>query len=322
MFRSLVVPLDGSPTAAQALAYVPFVATPDACVTLVGVATPMLDTPWTAARGREAIDQLEHARALLWQDLEARAVAIRSQGVRTLTTVRTGDVTEAILACACEANADLLLMATRGARQLPAWMLGSVAQRLLHVTTQAMLVVHAAPELVHEAPEVRSLIVPLDGWGLAESALPVADELAERLDVPLRLIRVVPNQGVALGQIHSSSDAEMVHRLGSAVAHASAAAEQYIESVVERLRTAGRAASGAVLVGDPAPTLSAFLGEQADALVVIATHGASGGDWWTFGSVAEKLVTTAPNPILIVRPLAGKTRRMRQDPAIAERYPD
>ena len=321
MFRSLVVPLDGSPTAAQALPYVPFVAMPDACITLVGVATPVLDMPCTSAQETGAIEQMERTRAFLWQDLETRAQSLRAQGFRVVTTVRTGDVIEEILTCAQETDADLIALTTHGASGLSRWMLGSVARRLLHIATLPTLVIHSATEHASGAPQIDGVIVPLDGSRLAERSLDIADDLAARCNVPLRLIRVVPNQ-TARYQKASPSDIVVVRGLSIALKQAHTAAADYIRSTVDRLRSTGRDATGDVRVGDPAATLSALLAQEPTALVVIATHGVNGGDWWTFGSVAEKIVTTAPNPTLIVRPVAGKTGRMRHDPALAARYPD
>jgi nucleotide-binding universal stress UspA family protein len=321
MFRSLLVPLDGTPVAAQALPYVPIIAAPGARITLVGVATPPLDMPGTRAQEADIVAQMERTRAFLWQDLEARAEPLRAHGLHVVTTVRTGDVTAEILTCASEAAADLLVLATHGTSDLARWMLGSSARRLLHATTLPMLVIHASAGLTSADPEFGSVLVPLDGSSLAETPLPVAAELAAQIAVPLRIVRIVPDQAL-LHQTYAPSDAAAVHRRRVTLEQAYAAAEQYVASRVDRFRNRGCDASGTVHVGDPARALSVVLAEEPSALVIMATHGAGGGDWWTFGSVAEKLAATVPNPMLIVRPLAGKTGGMRHDPVLAARYPD
>jgi nucleotide-binding universal stress UspA family protein len=301
---------------------VSLVAPPDARVTLVGVVTPLLDLPATPAREAETIAQMERSRAFLWRDLDAHAVSLRAQGVRVVTTVRTGDVTEEIIGCAREMEADLILLTTHGASSLARWMLGSTAQRLLDAAMQPTLIVPARGQLAQARPPIECILLPLDGSPLAEAALPIAETLAARLDASIRVIRVAPNRGSSLQPAHAANDTIAVHRLGIALERACTEADRYIQSIVERLRGAGHDATGEVRMGDPAPTLSAFVSERPGALVVIATHGPSGGDWWTFGSVAEKLATTAPNPILTLRPLAGKVGRIRHDPTIAARYPD
>ena len=106
MFQTIVVPLDGSPTAAHVLSYLPLVVAPGARVTLVGVVTPLLDAPWTTAREKEAAAEVGRASAFLWQDLEARAQSLRARGFPAVTSVRTGDLTTEILGCARAVDAD------------------------------------------------------------------------------------------------------------------------------------------------------------------------------------------------------------------------
>ncbi|MBX6754830.1 MAG: universal stress protein, partial [Thermorudis peleae] len=45
---------------------------------------------------------------------------------------------------------------------------------------------------MQERRRIGVIVVPLDGSALAEEALPHAVLLARKLDVPLRLLRVVP----------------------------------------------------------------------------------------------------------------------------------
>lgn len=322
MFRSILVPLDGTPAAAEILAYIPLVVAPDARVTLVGVAAPLLDGSTTPLKEREIVEQVEHFRAYLWQELETRAKPLREQGLHVVTTVRTGDVTAEILACAREVDADLIALTTHAPVDLSHWMLRSVAQQVLNAATIPTLIIRAHGNTGHQDARIDGVVVPLDGWSLAEAALPVASELAAQLSVKRAIIRVVPDRVSLLAPTDGLSDLASAHRLSVALEQAVAAAERYIQSTVDQLRSSGGDVSGVVRVGDPSTTLSAFVAEQPNALVVMATRGASGGDWWTFGSVAEKLVTTTPNLLLIVRPLAGRTGWMRSHPAIAARYPD
>jgi nucleotide-binding universal stress UspA family protein len=171
-------------------------------------------------------------------------------------------------------------------------------------------------------PQIDDVIVPLDSWANAEAARQLASELALRLGASLSIIRVVSNQESLPEQTDSSDDTAAVHRLRVALEQAATEADRYIRSTVDRLRGTVRDVTGNVRIGEPAAVLSAFCAERPRSLLVIATHGMGGDHWWTYGSVAEKLVTTVPNPILIIRPLAGKTGRVRYDSAIAARYPD
>jgi nucleotide-binding universal stress UspA family protein len=288
----------------------------------MGVAERLLAGPTSRIQERAVVEQVEHVRAHLWRELEADAGSLRERGLRVVTTVCTGDVTEEILACAREVDADLIALTTHATRNLSRWMLRSTAQHLLTATTLPTLIISDAGEMAHADHQIDGVIVPLDGWAIAEAALPLASELALRPGVSLSIIRVVSNQATLLVQPDSPDDTAGVHRLNVALEQTVTEANRYIQSTVNRLRGTVRDVTGNVRIGDPAAVLSAFCAERPRSLVVIATHGIGGDHWWTYGSVAEKLVTTIPNPILIVRPLTGKRGRMRPDPAIAARYPD
>lgn len=58
--------------------------------------------------------------------------------------------------------------------------------------------------------------------------------------------------------------------------------------------------------GDPAETIVNLAAEESANLIVIATHGYSGFHRFVFGSVTERVVRTAPCPVLTVRPMSNK----------------
>jgi nucleotide-binding universal stress UspA family protein len=58
----------------------------------------------------------------------------------------------------------------------------------------------------------------------------------------------------------------------------------------------------AVLSGDVVEEINRFAGEKKADLIVMGTHGYKGLDKILFGSVAEKVVKTAPCPVLTINP--------------------
>ena len=80
---------------------------------------------------------------------------------------------------------------------------------------------------------------------------------------------------------------------------ARAAAQKRLNAVLARARAAGVRASGLLLEGVP-HELIARAARKAD-LLVIGTHGRSGLAKLFLGSVASRLVTLAPCPVLTVR---------------------
>jgi nucleotide-binding universal stress UspA family protein len=134
----VLVPLDGSPLAEEALAHA--LATFDCPVTVLNVVTP-LDAGMTEGgvlepdgeREREAI---ERAERLIANARERAAAADRS----VETTIETGDPAETILAYVADHDVDHVVMGGHGGER------GSIARRLLG--TVASAVVGEAPVTV------------------------------------------------------------------------------------------------------------------------------------------------------------------------------
>ena len=247
---------------------------------------------------------------------------LRDAHVRFHCLVRDGAPAEMILLTALDEHADLIVMATHGSGGLARWAFGSVTNNVLHNTTAPTLVVHASvAEDPSARPRVDGIIVPLDGSPTAEEAIPIAQDIATGLALPLQIVRVISNASSLLYRDPLADDAA-IRRLSAALAHARSNAERAVEAIVARLNSATLRATGTVFTGDPAAVLSAYLREQPDSLVVMASHGEHDPQPWLFGNVAEKIVATAPNPTLVVHPSSRVVPFLHVDPALAARYPD
>lgn len=91
-------------------------------------------------------------------DVEARLKKLAQQltedGIKTTVEIRSvmlGGPAPAIVEIADEADADLILCGTRGHSAVGGLLLGSVAQRLLHIAHQPVLVVPESAELPYAA---------------------------------------------------------------------------------------------------------------------------------------------------------------------------
>ena len=73
--------------------------------------------------------------------------------------------------------------------------------------------------------------------------------------------------------------------------------EMFPELIQSRLLT---------LEGSPAATIVKLAAEESANLIVIATHGYSGFHRFVFGSVTDRVVRTAPCPVLTIRPMGNK----------------
>ena len=147
------------------------------------------------------------------------------------------------------------------------------------------------------------LLVPLDGSEMAEVALPDAASLAVSSNARLTLLHVVPP---ALAEIYAAAKAVPADE-GDGSLHD--AAHNYLDLVRRRLNAMGIEVHNAVTIGDAADSLVAYASEQGVDLIVMATHGRSGWKRLVLGSVAERVLRVAAQPVLLVRaPPAGEER--------------
>ena len=135
----------------------------------------------------------------------------------------------------------------------------------------------------------RTVLVPLDGSELAESALDHAIELA-RDGAALVLLRAA--------QAHTAPGADPTDAQVTVVREA----EEYLAAVRARLARAGiERVDVSVWYGPPADSIvDAARFRKAD-LIVMSTHGRSGLGRLIVGSVAETVLRSTTIPILLVR---------------------
>jgi nucleotide-binding universal stress UspA family protein len=148
------------------------------------------------------------------------------------------------------------------------------------------------------------ILVSLDGSDTAERVLPYATLLASGLSLPLTLTLVVEPAHPSIGlNLYETTE----HRAG----HAS----EYLETVSERLRGEGLDVSCVVAQGDPATMIVAEAEKDAGTLIAMSSHGRSGLARWWLGSVTDKVLHLAANPLLIIR----STQQSGPPDAILER---
>lgn len=241
---------------------------------LAGRAFPL--AAWLPARSIRLLRVLAEDDATADKDAIAslREICSGADAPAVEHVVRRGEAAEAIVAAAGEA--DLLVMTTSGNGAGGRLMFGSVADRVARHAPIPTLLLRTGGDPV-DAAMPSCLVVPLDGSGPAGRALPVARGLAERLGLPVRIVAIA--DGRAFADL--------------------AAAEGHAESAAADLRAAGVDATAEAISGDPRDALPA-LARPGD-LFVMTTHGGDGAQRWTIGKVAERVLRSAPAPVLLVR---------------------
>lgn len=138
---------------------------------------------------------------------------------------------------------------------------------------------------------MKRILVPLDGSAFAQQALPLATELANRLRANLTIVSVAasPYDARVFGdEVHTQADRERVLR--------------YLERQALELGSVGTGpVQYELLIGNPAPTLAAWVDRNDTDLVVMTTHGRGPLSRFWLGSVADYLLGHVTKPLLLTR---------------------
>ncbi|MGH7527147.1 MAG: universal stress protein [Gemmatimonadales bacterium] len=305
-FRSVLVPLDGSPLAEQAIPLAFEIArAARSRVRLVLVhQSPPPSFDAASARFYRSIDlAIRKAGRECLRELVARLR--QSPAPQVSSVIIDGPAAPARLEYVGDIGADLVAMTTHGHGGLRGTWLGSVADHLIRSLQVPVIVVRAREEPggAVPPPKIREILVPLDGSSLAEAALAPASAIAGLFDAELLLVQVVrPLSAGSMLPVPFAAgyDAEFM-------ALRRKEAQDYLDDLAKDLRERGVRAAGNVVVGHKVvETLLDLARQERVDLVAIATHGRSGLQRLVLGSVADKLIRAAEPPVLVVRPGKGR----------------
>lgn len=293
MYNKILVPLDGSALSEGVLPYVRSLARAiNVPVELLLVnESSQLTTSSPPMHGGEYLEK----------------VAASFSGITDVKcAVERGNPAGMIVDLAAATPGTLIAMATHGYSGAQRWLLGSVAEKVLHATTNHLLLVRPAEGESRGEAELNTVLVPLDGSELAEKVLPTVRDLASRLRLKVVLVRVLtplyvgqPEAFVPMFGVNIQSQKELWAQVRTA-------ATQYLSGKVERLSGEGITEVSSVLIDGGAEGAAAGIidlaKKTAHSLVAMSTHGRSGIGRWILGSVAERVVRYSSDPVLVIRP--------------------
>jgi nucleotide-binding universal stress UspA family protein len=298
--RSVLVPLDGSPFAEQALPWAIAIAQKArARLRLALVHQVPYPPPLDEASGR-LYAQVELMLRKSQREY-LRGVAARVKGehsIQVATAMLDGPPAHALRDYVRDVGVDLVVMTTHGRGGIQRAWLGSVADQLVRSLEIPLLLIRPK-EGAAAAARVEEILVPLDGSRRAEAALPAALSIASLLGARLALVQAVP-------PIVIVTDPPMPFPRGfddELMALRRREAQDYLDGIAEQVTGLGVPASGAAVLGGSAfDTIQAAAHAPATGMVALATHGRSGLRRLVLGSVADKLVRAGELPVLVTRP--------------------
>ncbi len=144
--------------------------------------------------------------------------------------------------------------------------------------------------------EFRKIMVPVDFSENSNTLLRDAADIAEKFGAELSVVFVVQSfedySGFFVPHIPINQFEEELFR---------GATEKMEKFLAENLKT-GIPCHSKILQGDVAETLVEFATANDISLIIMGTHGYKGLEKVLFGSVAERVVKTAPCPVLTINP--------------------
>ncbi len=216
--------------------------------------------------------------------------------------IEDGQPSESICSLVEQTGVGLIVMtSTGGSGARIGKLLGSVADGVCRtVQAPVMLVRPATSERRSDGQLINRMIVTLDGSELSKQALPITEELAGRLAIPVvlyQMARVIRSYGgepapfVDYGKLTEEEEQRV---------------RSEMLALEKELREKGLDATSSVTSGTDAAGEIMELSESSGAdMVVMSTHGRGGLSRLVFGSVAEKVLRHGRTPLLLVHAKAA-----------------
>ncbi|GCE06522.1 universal stress protein [Dictyobacter aurantiacus] len=313
-FNKILVPLDGSPLAEEALPLAAQivrsskaelrllrVVPPSSCVpiypvTLTDITEPMREAAFTSARS-----YMEQAVARAHIDM-----------LNVQTDVLIGGAASTIVDYALQQGVDLIVMRSHGETGLTRWIMGSTAQQLVRHSPVPVLVVnrpHNQPLSFQHTPRI---LVALDGSSMAEEAITPAAllsaALAQSNHGALHLTRIIQRL-----LPYGRQTKEQMERINKEY---QIEAEDYLKVIKQRIETGPlmslqlKITTSVVAYVDIEDVTRRILEESACIgdvpgftgcdIIAMTTHGRHGFQHLLLGSFTEEVLDAAQRPLLVV----------------------
>lgn len=311
MFRHLLVPLDGSSHAEQALPVAARLAhASKGAITLVQVVdtTRKLSSssPLEAPDARVTASENYLKQLILHPYLEDIPMQIK---------VVLGDPATMIASLAAKQPIDLVVLSSHEYTGVKRWIMGSVAEQVVHHTLKPVLFLHSQKPLrVHRSPDGTSFVralVPLDTSTDSLAAIIPAARIVSALSAP------------GQGEVH------LAHVVAAPETESMPEIETRLQAARREFEITGQSVRESMIAGDDADLHIALTwavtlereiaegivrraehGEKHEEsetakkcdLIVIPTHDASGRQKWAVNSITERVLHATHLPVLVVHP--------------------
>lgn len=256
----------------------------------------------------ESLDAWRSTYAQSAQSMFARLTAQHCEGLSVATDIIEGRASISVLHYLDTHPAQLIVMGTHGRPWYQRVIMGSTAETILRTAPCPALIVHneGKPGLL---PRVRTLLLPTDfsvsGRVSEEWALQLAEDkeviLLHAVENPLLDVYDPDRAEIDLRRIMEESRAHPPRSAQPFWDHAHRVAHAKLSTLRQQFLGVHAQVEVMVREGPAAEDILRTAERRQVDLIIMSTHGRSGVRRLLLGSVAEKIIRSAPCPVLAVR---------------------
>ena len=213
-------------------------------------------------------------------------------GLEVTTDSREGIPATEIVDYAGEHDVDAIVMGTAGRGGVTRMVVGSVADKV--VRTSPVPVVTVPPAASDAEPNggswtIDDLLLPTDGSQTADAAARDALEVASQLEATVHLLTVADTARTS--SVPTVTGVELLE-----------GAAERLEELTAEAEARGLEVTTTVREGHPAEAILEHAETEPVDLIAMGTAGRGGVDRFVLGSVTDRVVRSAPVPVVTVRP--------------------
>ncbi|MFC1561573.1 universal stress protein [candidate division KSB1 bacterium] len=210
-------------------------------------------------------------------------------------SVKGYSVAEEILAYEKKNKADMIVMGTHGRRMLSHFILGSVAEKTVRLSTCPVMTVNMSGKFFDIVDDFKRILVPLDFSEYSKAGLKYGIEIARKFGAHLDIIHVFEAYSHPMMYLYG---AESILEFNPDIKNKS---EKIIEKEVESIDPGFKQFTPFVADGKPNREIISHAEKRDIDLIVLSTRGLGTVQTFFIGSTADRIIRKSKCPVLAVK---------------------
>jgi len=246
-----------------------------------------------------------YQQAELEYALEQARLKLKSAGHEVTPELLKGNPASEIVEFADQQGSDLIVLGAKGLRATLGILLGGVAQHIVELANQPVLVVRAP------YTKLQRLLLVIDGSIHSQGAIEFLARFPPSPKIKVKVMHVLPPPPTAelfakfemLNQYATvpSPAVEIEKATSYDVKEKEYRANIFLDKAIDALKSAGVKVSKVVQIGDAASEIIEFADEHNIDIIIAGSRGLSQVRGFLLGSVSRKLVHYSGRSVLIVK---------------------